>query len=333
MKTNNLKTILFKNILAIGVLTTSLYSADKQILLENAWVNIGYSNAKDTMMSGATTATGKGYSALFTNPAGMSTNYALGLYVHDTQLEHKNDTGSSDESNSLAKTGETKLGDNTTFGLFYKYLIVEKKQNVHTALGLAYGYETNYGLFSLGVNMVKDDTTKENYKDFGTGDYKTVGFQWQKSFIGIDDFYAFYFGFSKKGQGVKQFDDVLIYIVSPIVQRIGVGFETNVFNGTVLISLDTISQSWTHLSDSLDTTALGLKWMPFGGFSVALGHSESTYNTAVDLKSNTTNSVGLEFAAWSTNIAIAVLQKEVLDGAGDVYIQENSVHTDISFAF
>ncbi len=330
---NQKNKILLKGLLSISLLTTSLYAND-QVLLENAWVNIGYSNAKDTMLSGATTAIGKGYSSLFTNPAGLATNYATGLYIRAGALEHKNSTGaSSNSNNSLAKTYEVEPGDNQAIGIFYKYLLLEAKADIHNALGLAYGFETNYGLFSLGLNYVVDETTVENYKDFGMGDYQTAGFQWQKSLVGIDDFYAFYFGFSKKGQGVKQIEGENIYRASPVVQRIGFGFETNIFTTTMLFSFDTTSQSWLDESDSLDTTAYGIKWMPFGGFSIALGHSESTYNTDINLKSNTTNSFGLEFGFWKTNIAIAALQKEVLDDADDVFIQENSVHADISFAF
>ena len=333
MKNNNLKNLVLKSLLSISILTTSLYAQDDQKLLENAWINIGYSNAKDTMLSGATTATGKGYSTLFTNPAGLATNYAVGLYYSDVQLEHKNDTGSTNENTSLAKTSEVNIGDNPTFGLFYKYLVLESKAKVHNALGLAYGLETDYGLFSLGVNVVKDATTEENYKDYGTGDYNTVGFQWQKSFVDIDNFYAFYFGFSKKGQGVQKLEDVQIYRVSPIVQRIGFGFETNLFTTTILVSLDQTTQTWKHLDDSLSTKAIGIKWVPFSGFSIGLGHSSSDYTTDVIFDSATTNSIGLEFGLWQANIAIAVLQKEVLDKAGNVYIQENSMHADISFAF
>ncbi|MCK5294091.1 MAG: hypothetical protein KAJ49_05515 [Arcobacteraceae bacterium] len=332
-KNNNFKKLLLKSLLSISILSSSLYSADDRVLLENAWINIGYSNAKDAMLSGATTATSKGYSALFTNPAGLSTNYALGLYLRTGQLEHKNSTGATEEDSSLAKTSEVVASDNLAIGIFYKYLLVESKANIHNALGLAYGFETNYGLFSLGFNYVIDATSVENYKDFGTGDYQTVGLQWQKSFVGIDDFYAFYFGFSKKGQGISKFEGENIYRVSPLVQRIGFGFETNVFTTTALVTYDITSQSWHHLDDTLDTTALGLKWMIFDGFSVALGMSQSEYTTKVNLKENSTISFGLEFAAWSTNIAIAALQKEVLDGTNDVYIQENSIHADISFAF
>ena len=330
---NNIVKKMLKTLSFILVLSSSSYAADERVLLENAWVNIGYSNAKDAMMAGATTSTGKGYSALFTNPAGMSTNYAVGLYLRSGQLQHKNSTGAISGSSSLAKTDETLFADNLAIGIFYKYLILEKKSNIHTALGAAYGLETNYGLFSLGVNYVKDDTSLDNYKDFGTGDYYTGGFQWQKSFIGIDDFYAFYFGFSKKGQGVSQFSGEKIYRVSPIVQRIGFGFETNVYSTTALVTFDIVSQSWSHLSDTLDTKSLGIKWMASDSFSLALGLSKSDYSTQVNLKDSTTVSFGIEFAAWKTNIAIAALNKEVLDNANDVYIQEDSIYADISFAF
>ena len=340
MKTKHLKNI-SKIFLATSLLSTSLFSND-QILLENAWVNVGFSNAKDTMVSGATTATGKGFSSLFTNPAGLATNYAAGLYISSTTLEHKNATGSGNKKNALATIFEIKPADVMAVGIFYKSLVIEMKPNIHNAVGIAYGLETSYGLFSLGANYVMDETSVSNSSDadaidynrrFATGDYYTVGAQWQKSFVGIDDFYALYFGYSQKGQGVSIIPGEQIGRVSPLVTRIGVGVETNMFASTVLLSIDQISQSWSHINDTYDTTAIGLKWMMFDGFALALGTSTSTYSTEVDLKSSSTMSFGLEFAAWKTNVAIAALQKEVLNNAGDVYIQENSVHADISFAF
>ncbi len=331
---NNINKIFFKSVLSLSLLSTIANASDDKVLLENSWVNIGDSNAKDVMMGGATTATAKGASAMFTNPAGLSTNYALGLYINTAQQEHKNATGSGSEENDLVKTSEILPADNMTIGLFYKSLIVEVKADKHIAAGLAYGLETNYGLFSVGANYVADTTTEENYKDFGTGNYYIGGFQWQKSFINIDDFYAFYFGISQKGQGIKEFEDEIVYRLSPIVQRVGFGFETNVFASSILVSVDQTTQSWHHFDDTLSTTALGLKWMMFDGLSFALGYSQSTYTTEVThLDTATTLSGGVEFSIWNLNVALAGLQKEVLNDTSEVYIQENSIHADVSFAF
>ncbi len=330
MKNNIIKKLIKTTILVL-ILSNYTYGADQKVLLENSWINIGYSNAKDAMLAGATTSTGKGYSALFTNPAGLSTNYATGLYLRGGTFEHKNATGAAD--GSLAKTDETKFADNYAIGLFYKYALLEMKPSIHKALGLAYGFETDYGLFSLGANMVKDDTDRTNYKKFGTGDYKTVGFQWQKSFINIDRFYALYFGYSKKGQGVSQFSGEKIYRVSPLVERMGFGAETNLYSTTVLVTLDLVKQSWSHINDELNTKSLGLKWMLSNSVSVAVGYSASDYTTEVDLKDSTTLSAGVELAIWQANIAIAALKKEVSNKAGDLYIQENSLYVDIAFAF
>ncbi len=328
MKTNYLKSLLI-----VSIISSSLYATNEQRLLENSWINVGYSNAKDTMMGGATTATGKGYSALFTNPAGLSTNYATGIYFRASEIEHKNATGSTNEENALSITKEENIGDSATLGIFYKYFVMEMKPDVHNALAFGYGIETDYGLISGGFNYVVDETTVENYQDLGTGDYYTVGLQWQKSYIGLDDFYAFYFGFSKKGQGVNIIEGEQVGQVSPLVDRMGVGFETNVFSTTLLVSYDLTTQHWHHISDSLDTQAIGLKWMMGSGYSTAFGYSTSTYNTEVDLSENTAMSFGLEFGFWNANVAIAVIQKEVLNKAGKVYSQDNSVHADISFAF
>lgn len=323
----------FKSLIVAGVLSTSLYGASNEILLENAWINIGYSNAKDVMLGGATTATGKGYSALYTNPAGLSTNYALGAYFHSSQMKHQNATGSQNEENALATTQELAIADNTAVGLYYKSVVLEMRPNRSKALGAAYGLETEYGLFSLGLNYVQDDTTVDNYLDYGTGDYQSVGFQWQKSFIGVDDFYALYFGYSQKGQGVNVVAGEQVARVSPKVQRIGFGVETDVLQSTLLFSFDTVEQSWSHLSDKLNTQALGLKWMIWSGFSTGLGVSNSTYTTDVDLKDSQTLSLGFEFGFWQMNIGLAYLQKEVKNNAGEVYIKDENIHADISFAF
>ena len=322
-----------KNFLIVIILSTSLYGTTDEILLENSWINIGYSNSKDVMMSGATTATGKGYSALYTNPAGLATNYAVGIYSHSSYMARKNPTGSLNDENALATTKEIEMADNQAIGVFYKSLILETKPDRSITAGLAYGLETKYGLFSLGANYVKDETTVENYLDYGTGDYYTLGFQWQKSFIGIDDFYALYFGYSQKGQGVNIIEGEQIGRVSPKVQRIGIGAETNIFTTSLLLSVDMVEQSWNHIDDKLTTQALGLKWMLWSGFSFAIGASNSIYTTDLNLKDSITLSAGFEFAIWQMNIGIAVLQKEVKNNAGDVYMRDENAHIDISFAF
>jgi len=336
MQQNNLNRYFLKSLMAIGLIATNLYAETNtdNTFLKNSWTSLGYSNAKDVMMGGATTATGKGPSALFTNPAGLSTNYTFGIYATASQIDHLNATGSTNDEESLSTTQEVLPADNTAVGIFYDSFVVEVKPDKHIAVGLAYGLETNYGLFSIGANVVKDQTTEENYKEFGTGDYYTGGFQYQKSFVGIENLYAFYFGVSKKGQGVSQYEDQVVYKLSPIVQKIGFGFETNWGSSSLLLTVDQSTQSWLHFDDTLNIMAIGLKWMMFDGFSMAIAHSDLTYDTAVpSLDSGTTNSVGLELGLWKLNIALAAMQKEILNDTGDVYIQENSLHADVSFAF
>lgn len=339
MKHNNIKPS-FKLLLTSTLLASSLYAETDAILLENSWVNIVNSSAKDAMMSGATTATGKGYSSLFTNPAGLSSNYSAGLYFKSSQITHKNDSGSTNEDNALVTTRELAAGDAPTLGVFYKSIILEMQPNVHTALGFAYGLETRYGLFSIGANYVLDDTTPASdpdafdyYRNYATGDYYTVGLQYQKSFVGIDDFYGVYLGYSQKGQGVNILADQQLSKVSPLVTRMGLGLETNIWATTLLLSYDLSSQSWNHIDATLDTNAIGLKWMLFDGFSIASGISNSTYSTGVNLNEASTVSTGIEFALWSMNVAVAALQKEVTNNSGDVYIEETSAHIDVSFAF
>jgi len=332
MRKNNIVLKVLNSFIFVSFFVTSLYSAqNKQVLLKNIWDNIGYSNAKNVMLSGATTAVGKGYSSLFTNPAGMATNYAVGIYASSVALEHNNEMGAG--KNNLATTKEIKGNDIPRYGIFYKYLALEVQKDVHQAIGFAYGLETSFGIFSLGANIVKDKTTIKNYKDFGRGDYKIVGFQWQKSYIDVDGFYAFYFGYSKKSQGVKKQPGELIYTSSPIVQRLGLGFETNIYSTTVLLSLDQSSQSFKNIDDKLDITAIGIKWMIFDGFSLAVGHSVGKYSTDLNLDDYTTDSFGFELGLWQINLAAALLHKEVNDKKGKLYEEENSLHIDISIAF
>jgi hypothetical protein len=338
---NNIQT-LTKAFLVASVLSTSTLAED--VLTKNRWLNIGYSNAKDVMLSGATTATIKGYSALFTNPAGLATNYAAGMYVHTSNVNQKNPTSDNIISNdngdeNLATTQELDPADNMTVGLFYKSFVAEIKPDVHQALGVGYGFETNYGLFSFGANYVTDQTivdeeNNKNYLNYGMGDYYTAGFQWQRSFIGIDDFYAVYFGLSQKGQGVSnQPDEQIAYVVSPTVQRFGLGLETNMFASTVLLTLDMSEQSFKDIDDKLSTQAVGLKWMIWSGFSLGLGASNGAYTTDLNIDTVETLSVGIETVIWQMNLAVAALQKTVKDVDGDTYSKNENIHIDISFAF
>lgn len=207
------------------------------------------------------------------------------------------------------------------------------KPDVHNVAGVAYGLETDYGLFSLGVSYLSDATTIDNYKTFGTGDYYTGGFQWQKSFIGLDSFYALYFGASMKGVGVVEFPGEQISRVSPKVQRVGFGVETNLGETTLLVEYDNVTQSWNSIDPELTTQALGMKWMMGSGFALGLGYSQSIYTSDLNLKDKTTMSLGLEIALWNVNIAIAALQKDVHNNSDEIYMQDTSLHADISFAF
>lgn len=329
-KNHKIPKLLSKSLVLSSLLITSLYS---EVLLKDSWNNIGYSNAKNVMLSGATTATGKGHSALFSNPAGLSTNRTYGIYTTAGVVQHKNATGSNSSENSLATTKEIAFADNMAVGLFYNSIVLEMKPNIHNAIGLAYGLETDYGLFSVGANYVMDKTIVDNYLDFGTGDYYTAGFQWQKSFIGVDDFYGLYFGISQKGQGVNIIAGEQLGRISPLIQKIGFGAETDLGSSTILVSYDMSTQSWHHISDTVDTQALGIKWMIGDGFSIGLGTSQSVYSTEVDFDTASTVSAGIEFSMWSVHVAIAALQKEVLNTEGDVYMQDTNAHVDISFAF
>jgi hypothetical protein len=315
----------------VGFLSVSSFAKD--VLTKNHWMKLSNSSAKTAMLSGANTAIAKGYSSLYKNPAGLATNYALGLYINTNELEHQNSTGSTSKDTALATTAQEDLGTFVSAGLFYKYFMVDFKQDVHYAAGMAYGFESDYGLFSFGGSYLIDNTILTNYDTYATGNYYTLGFQWQKSFIGIDEFYAIYFGVSKKGQGVhEQIDEPIGYVVSPIVQNIGLGLETNLYSTTLLLSFDNTVQSFNNIEDTMTTNALGIQWMITNKVSLALGGSLSTYKTQLNLKENLTYSAGVELGFSTFNMAIAVLQEEISD-ISEVYIKNNSLHTDISFAF
>lgn len=311
------------------LISTSLNAESDDVLLENSWMNVGYSNAKDAMLSGATTATAKGHSSLFSNPAGLATNYAWGAYIKGSVINHQNSTGT---DNNLATTKEVLPNETAVSGIFYKSLVLEAN-SAHIAVGLGYGYESRFGLFSLGANYLWDQTNEENYLTLATGDYYTAGFQWQKTFVDSSDFYAVYFGASMKGQGVKEFTDEQIVRISPVVQKIGLGLETNLGTTTLLLTYDLSRESWNHIDDQLNTQAYGLKLMLLNGLSFGAGMSQGGYITDVDLKDSSTYSAGLEFSLWKVNAAVAYLAKEITNSAGDVYIKEDMALADISIAF
>ena len=324
---------IINSILTLSVFTTLLNAASEDLFLENSWMNVGFSNAKDAMLANATTATAKGYSSLYTNPAGLSTNYALGIYSTGSLLSRSVATGEEGEFSTVAEI------ESYAIGAFYKSLLIEYKQDIHTAVGLGYGYESQYGLFSFGANYVKDETTVDNYLTYGTGDYYTLGFQMQKTFLDIDDFYALYFGASMKGQGVKQVDAEQIVRISPLVQRVGVGVETNLFKASILVTYDLSKQYWHHLPYELNTQAIGIKLMLLSGLSLSVGMSSSGYiissadATRVDLNNKKTTSAGLEFSLGTVNVAVAFLQKDVYNNANDISIQEQNAYADVSIAF
>jgi hypothetical protein len=320
----------FKYLLLILLFSSISLSAESKVLLKHKWQNISYENAKDSIMAGATTATAKGYSALLSNPAGLGSNYAVGLYARATiaQRSIDNDTTIND-----------KLGEGEeAIGLFYKHFIVEKATDVHTAMGFGYGYETNYGLFSLGVTRVKDETTgfdtEGNSLERGTGDYDVYGFQWQKSFIGIEDFYAVYFGYAVKGLGLNLSTQRHVGVVSPLVKKLGVAFETNIYSSSILISYDKADESWQGddaLVGTISYVGYGLKWMVWDGFAISLGQNTGTYSGNAGIKDVVTQGAGIEISFWQVNVSIAATVKET---TMDSYIvKDESAHVDISFAF
>ena len=309
------------------LLICSWYVFGEGVLIRHNWVDLSFVSSKEGLMAGATTATAKGYSALFVNPAGIGSNYAAGIYYKTVTLETKN------ENKEVIREIEQK--DTAIYGAYYKYFVVEHNSKLYSAAGLGYGYESRFGLFSAGVSYSKDNTAsseEEKRQIFAKGDFYTFGVQWQKSFVQAEDFYALYIGASIKGKGINMPSDKKVGVASPKITRFGLGFETNIYATSLLLSIDINKQEWSDISEKLSITAYGAKWMIFDNFAISYGISEGTYSSDKFDKTKTVGGgVELGFALYT--FSAAALKKEVTDKDGNVFLEENSVHLDASLSF
>jgi len=316
----------------ISTLIASIgFAENTTVLVKHLWNDINYESTKNTAMAGATTATTKGYSALFINPAGLSSNYAVGIYAKASNVTHSNNSGSGEEDDQVV-TEEVAFGDGMAIGLFYKYLVAEVFSDRYSAVGFGYGIDTRFGLFSLGLSQYKDDTLDTNYRKYGKGDFKTYGFQWQKSFIGIDGFRAWYVGLSVKEQGVNiDHKDTLLVTTSPLIKRLGVGYETNIGTHTMLFTFDRQEQSFLDISDTLLINAVGWKWIMGDGFALSAGMEKGTYQNSL-FKDRTNIGLGMEFVLWQMNFGLSANIKEVNNEEG-LYSKDEVLHIDFAIAF
>lgn len=271
--------------------SVSLYAED--IVVYDNWLNNSFQASKNSIMGGATTATAKGYSALVANPAGLSSNSNSTVYVRTTNVEKTNN------DNQIFKIYSPE--DSYAAGALYNSLAIEVRPNDYVLLGAGYGYETKYGLFSVGLSymleqtdLTQSDETVLSDKEFVDGNYYTLGLMWQKSFVDKDDFYAIYLGLSTKAsalyKGSKR-EDLKIEYMSPKRTSYGIGIETNIFDTSLLLTTDIFSES--GISQSTSGVSHGVKLMLGDKLAIAAGISNQTFNSG-----NTVSSSSLETVQW-----------------------------------
>jgi len=313
------------------LLSTALYGGESMLVYNN-FMNLGLADAKNAIMGGATTATAKGYSAILSNPAGLATNHNITIYTKTVYVDRQSESG-----------GETikefKPENQIAVGGLYDYLAVEYKLDDYVAGGFGYGLESDYGLFSLGISYLSDltditklDETADN--EFATGDYMTLGFMWQKTFLSSEDFYTVYFGVSQKASGeYSGSKDVNMALISPEKLSYGLGLETNIFSTSVLVTVDSYSKSFKSTSASADGLAYGVKWMLWEKFAIAGGMCNETYSSAGDLDSVDSFGGGVEFGFWWFHFNASYLNRAVTFKDNAKNLKEDSMHLDISMVF
>jgi len=315
--------------LAFLIFLTDSLSADPALLYKN-YLNQTYDSSKNSIMGGATTATAKGYSAILTNPAGLSTNANMTLYF-------KTVAGEKTDQDSV-KISDINPEDNLAVGFLYDEFAIEYKLDNYIALGGAYGLDTRYGLFSLGASYLMDQTDRDGESatsddEFATGDYPIVGTMWQKSFVDEDDFYSVYFGFSYKMSGQHTSSgNTKIIPVSPEKLSYGIGLETNIFDTSLLFTFDMTEESWKSSSEKLSGTAYGLKWLIGEKFAIGGGMNSQTFSGS-KLKDINSVGAGVEFGFWVMHFNVSYLQRTVNDTSGEVYLTEDSAHIDAVLVF
>ncbi len=321
----------YKNLSKIALLmlvADSLFATP--VLLYKNYLNQSFDSSKNSIMAGATTATAKGYSAILSNPAGLSSNENITIYLRTTTTNR--------EDADAKPIVETNLGDQASIGFLYDYFALELKPDDYITGGAAYGYESQYGLFSAGVSYLSDITDRDDSSNLGddeyaTGDYGTVGLMWQKSFIDENNFYAIYFGISKKMSGQHEGSgNERVIPISPEKLSFGLGLETNVFDTSVLFTLDSSEESWKSSPETLSSTAFGIKWLIGEKFAIGGGMNTQTYSGG-KLDGIDTFGAGVEFGFSIFHFNIAGLSRTVNDENNDVYLTEESIHLDVAFVF
>lgn len=314
----------------LALIATSIKAED--VIINNHYFNASYDSAKNSILGGATTATAKGYSAMSSNPAGLSTNYNTTVYVRTI-------IGDTLDEEDIAVTS-SEPADHLAIGALYNSFGLEYKTDDHIVAGGGYGYESKYGLFSAGISILIDLTNlaeKENSPvqrdEFATGDYLTYGLMWQKSFVGLDRYYALYFGLSHKNSGKYAGDTntANVFPVSPSRTSYGFGFETNLDTSSILFTLDMSNEYWQSVSESLSGVGYGIKWLIDENLAVGIGVNEKVFSGSI-LKDIQTNALGVEYGINGVHLNIGYTNRIINDDTG-VYLTDNAVHLDIAYTF
>lgn len=324
-----------KTLLLITLLFSSLYS--EPVPIYNIFKNLTYENSKNSILGGATTATAKGYAALSSNPAGLSSNYNFSAYLKTIVGETIDVDGT--------VLSEFSPDYNSGIGLVYDSYALEIAPNNYLTLGAAYGHESIYGLFSVGFSYKIDQTTLGNDDTSqgddinkiysATGNYITYGLMWQKTFLDEEDFYSFYFGYSYKNSGLNNSNVNLPYR-SASRRNIGIGLETNIYDNSILFTLDFANEFFQTPDSkgnkpSSTTTAIGVKWMISHKFAIGLGQSSQTFseNEIADIE---TSALGIEWGIWGMHI-MPSFTNMIANTEDGPFIEERAMHLDVAFTF
>lgn len=304
----------------------------------NSYTSLTYDSAKNAILGGATTATAKGYAALNSNPAGLSTNYNATLYFKTVA----GTTYGTTDTASDVELASIDPGEQVSAGIMYDSFAVEYKVDNYIAAGGAYGLESVYGLFSLGISYTADQTDfntiamEESTIDkvqAATGDYLSYGFMWQKTFLDEEDFYALYFGYSYKNSGqADSRDGESTIITSPSRRKIGFGLETNMFDTSLLVTMDIINEFWQTASveEDMSGIAYGVKWMIGHKFAIGGGLYTQTFSNS-RLIDGETIGVGIEWGFLGMHIMPSYTMRTINYDMGS--FDDEAFHLDVALTF
>jgi len=332
-----LKKILF----ILGITSIFLNAQDSRSIAYFGYSTMSYANSKESILAGATTATAKGYNALLTNPAGLSTNECWAIYARTAIVQKK--TGESDRvDEDQIILSENAASEYIAGGVIFDSFAIETRPSDYIAGGYGFGIESQWGLFSFGMSIYQDQTdmvidteigpTFDQNNEFAMGDHYNFGFMWQKTFLSPDDFYGFYFGVSYKTSGKNETKSEYI-ISSPKEMGIGIGFSTNFIGTTLMVTSDYKKEEWDSINETLTGIAVGIKWMIFEGFAIGTGINKQTFDGSSTFDTIDTMAFGIELNIWKIGTNISVMRKDINALDGSTYLEEDSAHVDLYITF